>query len=119
MSTAVDWEQKAENALDAIADKLGTGIDHFWPLFIKQQWADGIISIIIFVLIMMFFILLSYISYKNYKNGPNPDTGLILTLALLATALVGLLVVYELRTGILQILNPEYYALKEIMELMK
>ncbi len=33
---------KVESALNAIAAKIGVGIDHFWPIFVRQQIIEGI-----------------------------------------------------------------------------
>ena len=68
MENVIDWEQKAVSALDAIAEKLGTGVEHFWPMFIKEQVISGFISIAIPITIFSSLVCAVYVYHRITKD---------------------------------------------------
>jgi len=116
----VNWEEKASNALDAITAKLGIGIDHFWPLFVKQQVTEGIIDLLIICLVSMTIAIGIFLCRKFLKERLEESMMDVGMFSLIPLLLLTLFFAATIKGNpITKIFNPEYHALKEIMEMVK
>jgi len=61
-------EQKVIEAFDVIADKLGTGVEHFWPIFVKQQILNELSDIFIWLFFSIVLALIFDFEKKRHKN---------------------------------------------------
>ena len=117
MNKAIDWEQKAVNALDAIAEKLGMGVDHFWPMFVKEQVISGV-AWMLFGVLLLIIAGVSFIKIKRaYKEDGLCTTKVIGYEVLLPFCLI--LGTLCITANFSKILNPEYHALRSVMKMMK
>lgn len=103
---------KVYEYIDAIARKLGVAAEHVYTLLVRQQIVDGVIGILLGIVLM----LIAYFSIKRWIPELDKDDYEFLgqPLALLAGAcgIVGLVIIFH---NIGPLINPEYYAIKEIM----
>ncbi len=123
---------KVDEYIQAIAEKLGVAAEHVYSLLVKQQLAEGIFTISIFA--FFFIVAVSFVVHVSRKgflmkdcySGKEIDGSEVINYirgAMLAvsglTFLVILMCIPEIKEGVLQLINPEYYAIKEIMDVFK
>jgi len=156
METTIDWEQRAIEALNAIAEGLGQGANHFYPIIVRQHVIEAAIWIAVPLVMASILLTMAYYNFKNlkdsavltpeeledvrkhnkqqkeeYKHYPSlqdlkPERRLISNLDgtfLAITSIIGLLALLFLVINTCRfsgaLINPEYYALKDILNLMK
>jgi hypothetical protein len=106
--------EQLSNVLVQLAQKLSTTTEHLWGVIITQAKIDGIMFSIASVVLLVFL----YGMYKLGKKaalceGYNDDLLWIpVTVGTLAGSFLFLLCVSKALTAIL---NPEYYALHEVL----
>ena len=104
---------KLENGLTILAQQFGVGADHFYPIIVEQQVVSGWLWVgisIPLLIIATFFIIVSFQQVKEGKDIFSSVTaGLIFYLVAGTTIAV----------NIGSIINPEYYALHEVMNMLQ
>lgn len=109
--------------LDELAERLSGPAEKVWEIFVKQAIADGVGSLVIAVIgvIIIFSVikLLPKISERlneySYEEC-DEDVWIVLLLLLCGIGLASIFVVpTELISGIKHLINPEYYALMDII----
>lgn len=95
--------------LEKLAEKLGTTSSYLWSVLIKQAFIDGILSIIFCVLIAIW-------TYALWYDGYDEGTAYAFTMAVIAVLICALVMLYNIPTAFL---NPEYWALKEVLSAIK
>ncbi|MDQ0270764.1 hypothetical protein [Cytobacillus purgationiresistens] len=132
---------KATEYIDAIAANLGVAAEHVYGLMVQQKFTEGVAETIVGVLMLILFIVTLTLVIGAYLNPKYKTVGdgylkaevpsniyakvyelidrtdgfahMIIVPFLLLTALFGTLCIYS---GILTLINPEYYAIKEILD---
>ncbi len=115
------YGEKVTGVLQQLAEKIGVGIDHFYPVFVKQQQLEGIS----FFALILLFVFIAVLSLKfrrdsDFLKNDEPSLRLFTTIFGLAVC-IGILITLT-SSGITcfsQIFNPEYNAIKEITNLIK
>ena len=120
------------NYFDQLAIKLGVGIEHIWPWFIKQQYIEAFYSITLFVIISIVFGF--YIKYfiQHWDRQPlNTDTNKVPysvcksehePLIVIGGVVLGFLFLISLFVSLcnaIDLFNPKYAAFKDIVEMTK
>jgi len=117
MENRIELEQKVVEVLDTIALKLGVGVDHFWPILVEQQYVEAMRGPSFFI-VGVLILIATYVYGNKLKTNITeslPGTaGFIFGSGFLVVGLLS-----SVTKSIPQIINPEYYALKEIMDLLK
>ena len=123
MSEVKEITEAVQTILQPLADKLGTTAQHVWELQVKQAYVDGYISTFWF-LVGLFVIIRSYIVVKKITKGKveikkeDEDYHKIVTYAIFI--IIGIVVVLSNFSTILNcLINPEYYALQHLIQLVK
>jgi len=84
-----------------------------WEVFYRQQIIEGIASIIFLVLVLTLFFIGVHIIKARPKWALNSDSlnvgGLVITVCSIIVSIIG--IALFLGQGLLQLLNPAYYAL--------
>jgi hypothetical protein len=123
---------KVQAVLGTIAEKVGQGVEHFWPVFIRQQFVVAIFGLIMILLGVGCTILFLKMGFKFMKAGkwtPQnygcdiPDlkklSGIISTILGTITLLASLIGTaaggYTIVTGLL---NPEYAAIHDVVQMV-
>lgn len=109
------------DVLSAIADKLGTTVEHFWPLFVKQQTVSGYISIVLwFVIIVISIIGIKLGNYysKEY-SGDSWETVISYAVGVVCLIICIFAIVCGGTDTITQIINPEYAALQNLIKMVR
>lgn len=112
-------EQKAIEILDAIAAKLGTGVDHFWPLFVQEQLIQGRIGLLSGLAILLatgFGARFMWLHISKCDDDMDRTLGkFILCLCALVFTSMGCVTLL----GAEKLINPEYHALKAVLEMVR
>lgn len=116
---------KVEVVLRELAAQLGTTAEYLWTVLVKQAVVESIYGVVIWLLFLTIFsTCLKYLS-KNFTRGfvnskePDPFIFTLVIFCLVAggisllSMLVGVACIGDIVTGFI---NPEYYALTQILE---
>jgi hypothetical protein len=128
--------EKITEYLDKIAAKLGVGVEHVWPWFVKEQYVEVIIPAFFFIffstigLFMFRYMATHWDPYKNLRHsGSNytidtysihdkeHEVGWFIVLAFVCFC--ALFAMLNFMIELSGIFNPEYHALKALMETIK
>lgn len=102
---------KVDTAISTLSTKLGVAADHFYPILVKQSVVNGWFSLTWSVV----FGVISIGLWLWAKKATKGEGAWATMLAIFCT--VGF--ISFTYAGVLNVVNPEYYALKEITALLK
>jgi len=106
--------------LEALARQLGVAVERIWGAYVQQMYMEGIADAAAAFIMLAAVIIGLRIFIRRYrkafgsKNDREAFAILMVSTVLAAVAAMGLLVAIE--NNILQVINPEYYAAKEILK---
>lgn len=139
---------KAFGYIDAIAEKLGVASEHVYEVLVTQAILTGWMQIVVGIILVAFMIISTFLAYKinfskDYKKIKvqtnygqltelEPDNvwakiyealsdtsfGSVVFIAYIMILIVGVVSVIGLVDGIMNVLNPEYYAIKELLKVL-
>ncbi|MGI1828747.1 hypothetical protein ACRPLG_02625 [Bacillus safensis] len=122
---------KAMAYIDKLAAKLGVAAEHVYGVLVKQSYVFGIINIIVGAILLAGFAVLLRLNYLIIAKGESPSwgeeetiyyklrevgCGMLFIVIIIVTILAVIFGMVALFSGIMQALNPEYYAIKEIID---
>ena len=142
--------EQVMNLVDQLAVKLGVAVEHLWVILTKQQYAEGVINIVLAVLCVGILIAIITYAPKLTSNAANEykrleedrkqnGTGYngskftpsfeedrynnlrqdIPKYAIGVGCVVFVLMIMFIVCGIQQVINPEYFAIREILNCIK
>jgi small-conductance mechanosensitive channel len=117
--------EKVTQYIDALAAKLGVAAEHVYGVLVRQQVAEGIVDIIVGALVLAVLIFALMVLIKKVELPRIVDEfdllGYVFVAAilLLIIGLPGSYAVSEISDGIKHVINPEYYAIREILNAIK
>lgn len=114
-----DWKVEMWKRLDVIGQKLGVAAEHLWALLIKQAYVESVAQLVAGLIILTAATVLIVIFKRAYSKASKYDgegfmVGMILT-PVLGYPLGLMLALF----GGMGMANPEYYALKDLIEMLK
>lgn len=107
--------------IDELAQSLGVAAEHVYEILVRQQISDGIITIIATSLV---WAALATAFYKAVKRDDFYEGKVTVTFIIGVASGVGIffaLIIgsFESIAAVKQLINPEYYAIREIMDVIK
>jgi hypothetical protein len=108
-------QQEILKRLDALAEKLGVAANHLWQVLVLQVHNEAIVLLVVGTIA---FIAGSAVATWGHRNLDEQGEGAAFAIVFgwgLVAVVGGLCITH----GILYLLNPEYYALKEILEVLR
>jgi hypothetical protein len=114
--------------MENIGELVSEGAAYGFKMLVKQQFIEGVVWTTFNVLWILTAIVVSILTVKAYKEQVdehgrfNSDDSIKGVIFIIATALLGvgtLFNVIAMPDNVLKVLNPEYYAIKEILETVK
>ena len=123
--------------LEGIASKLGVAVEHLWEVLVRQQHVQGIADLIwagigiiiiaglcIFVPMFTKYAHRKYVREKEHRCGSPSDEEEFFGTCQYAVPVIGVILsifivvctMLNLELGIQKLLNPEYFALKELLD---
>lgn len=122
-------EKMVDKWLEVVAEKLGLGIEHFWPIIVRQQVIEGLITIaFFFVCVTIFLWLMRKVLILREKWDPNnpkwteEETKYFICSIFAATFFIlsfAVIVSIIADNAITHIINPEYHAIMDIGKTLK
>lgn len=103
---------KAFEYVDAVAQKLGVDADYVYPLLVKQQIVSGVTGLVIGLIFMIASYFLLKKSIPILIDDDLDFFGFVGSAVGIAAAVIGVIIFFD---NIGPLINPEYYAIKEIM----
>jgi len=104
--------------LEKLAEKLGTTTQYLWGVLIKQAPVAAVTELIYLILVVLGGIIL----YKIHKRLSYEEEESLIAPMAIATIIWGILFIvcfFSIGTIVTGFFNPEYWALDEIMSLIK
>ena len=99
--------------LDQLAQKMGTTAEQIWPWFVKQQYVEiSVISIILAI-----YSTFTYIFFKKLRPLIKGNDERTINTVLVILFLCIIVLIWSLMFPML--FNPEFYAFKEILNMVK
>lgn len=130
-------EDKVLERIDSLGGKLGDVSQHAWEALVKYQIIYGIIDLIVGIVVIALAVFLWKIFINQYKKVNDTDrdddysllfdyyedlSGIGLTYVI-ATSIISLFafvyLIYGIPMDIIKILNPEVFAVKDLIEQAK
>jgi hypothetical protein len=114
---------KIDSYVQTVAEKAGQSVEHFWPIFVKQQQIEGMWQAGLFGFFLMCCLSLLFYTMATHKKGwggQNDINARFITA--LASGALGLILVVSLGSGgriLGKIYNPEYYAVEQVVKMIK
>lgn len=113
--------ERLNNALAALAEKLGTSVDHLWAVLVRQATLEGYIALCQYaILILVSPFLFSWykrtaakMEDKNFDEREGMMVMLCIVIGVWSVA--SLVAAFSTSETITKLGNPEYWALKEIL----
>jgi O-antigen/teichoic acid export membrane protein len=114
--------EQTTKLIESLAAKLGTTAEYLWSVLVNQAYVSGIKSLIGIIISL----LVSFALYKVYKfaakkidvEGEDDNEGFwaIRILTGVAQIIPFILVLYYTSNAFNAFMNPEYWALKELLD---
>lgn len=111
--------EQVKELLIPLANKLGEAAQWGWIVIMRQVYVDAIISTVwcfILSLILVFFIIFIIKIYKN-ENIDEDISIPVIGIGIPISLIIIFFMCCNLSTAISHFINPEYYAIKEILNL--
>ncbi len=103
----------AMELLDKLATNLGLAVDHLWPVLIYQAQLCGQVLLGVGALFLPATVVLWCMSYRESKKEYSSDDAIfVLTILGIFCCVVSVLAV---TSGFMRLLNPDFYALRYIL----
>lgn len=115
---------KGFTLLEQLAAKIGVTVDYLWPFMVREHVVQCIVYIMLFVVSVPITALMVKLvdtkvfweGYKGHKSRTCQYSFLIVGIIFAVSAIVGFI---EMWSGLPGLLNPEYHALRDLIEMVK
>lgn len=119
----MDVKAEVFKRLDALGEKLGVAATHLWEVMVRQGVATGIADAVTAVLLLIIALVASTLARKWFSKG-DKDHGSDWLLgwsvaAWFVTFFSTLSCFFYAYDAVLELVNPEFFALKTLMEALK
>jgi hypothetical protein len=113
--------------LDLLAQKLGTTAEHLWGILVKQAGVSVISDAVVCCMLIVFLAVFWFIAERwlnhlegNESNNDEIDRFFsVFVIANIASLFAFGFLLYAIATATTRLLNPEYWALQEILKVFK
>lgn len=116
---SVEWVDEIGSVITELAKQLGVASEHVYTIYTKQVFFEGLVKAsasAFFVILLFIATLVTWFVTRKYEEEAKWIPRLVSTFLLL---LIGSLVIADgLIPNLLKTLNPEYYTIKQIMEML-
>lgn len=125
----MDRTDKFGSYINELAKQLGVAAAHVYEVLIRQQYAEAIGSLTVDFVWICIFILMTVLLVKGWKKAnfwlehgeDGWQFGMIIGTVVygVASLFILIFVTDDIKTSIMKLMNPEYYALKDIMDFIQ
>lgn len=113
------------NVISELAKQMGVAAEHIYAVMVRQQYVEGIVGLIGLSLFMMLAILIFTVSYKSRKAlllegcSDSYDVVIIRWVGMVVSFILMIVIILVGMHYGKVLLNPEYYAIQDIMEMIR
>ena len=113
--------EETRQMLERLADKLGTTVDHLWSVLVHQApiTASSDIAVFFASILLLYFVAKKIVKSTNDESGflhHKEDLAVLAWIGwFIASALVGVMLFFNFEFIISGFLNPEYWALRQLI----
>jgi hypothetical protein len=116
----MDRTDRIGDVVKEVAKQLGVAAEHVYIAVVQKEMMYGVAELVVTVPLLFVFLWAARHFLKRekeeFKGGYYGGFGYFISFLMLALMIIDLVV---LANGIMHVFAPEYYALKDIMELIK
>lgn len=112
------YTDKVGEFVGALAEQLGQTSGFVYETLVKQQMAEGVVNLIVYLLVVIANIYL-WRSHSKYDKRDDRDGDLLQAWGIVNTMISIVLIIYLfffLGEDMLQIMNPHYYAIQDVFD---
>lgn len=121
--------EKLAELLAQLAAKLGTTVEHLWAVLVHQAKVEALVSIgwdiaaVVYVALLIKKLPGWFQAVADYDDEGEGGKAFCMLFGAVAGVVVGVVafigIIATVGTTVTQLANPEYWALKEILEVLK
>lgn len=118
--------EQIAGVLEKLATKLGITVEYLWTVLVRQAYMEGIVYLVWFFVLILFSLIGIPKSIKWVKGLPQDETfgyDVQYIFAMVGLAVLFAIVIFSIPSmfsdGIQRLLNPEYFALEKILNVLK
>lgn len=111
--------EKMTTLLQELAVKLGTTAEHLWGVLLKQAPISGIVDLILILCFVSAWVTVFNIVQKNYRNWEDVQKFAAWLVGGVISIYIVTFVLFKTEGIVTAFLNPEYWALSEILSKLK
>lgn len=122
----MDRADKIGGFIDELAKQLGVAAEHVYEILVRQQYVDGIgmlvksgIWIVLFLVVWIAMTKLFYKKWDRIEDDAQFGIGMLSLVLGIVTVIMTFIIIGDVTLGIKKLLNPEYYALEDIMQFIQ
>lgn len=112
--------------INELAAQLGVAAEYIYPMIVRQMFIEGVVyAITSIVFLALTFFLWRYLiknARKFWDTSYKTDSEFLMILGYVITGIISIVVtivaIGTLPDALMQIFNPEYYAIKNIIEMV-
>jgi hypothetical protein len=104
--------------LESLAAKLGTTGEYLWGILVRQSYVEGVTDIalaLLFGTIATIYAVNAKSLYEKAKEDDSEFHFVIFFMGMIVSIVLAFMTTFFLIIGISELLNPEFYALKYIL----
>lgn len=116
------WIDGVGIVIKEMAKQLGVAAEHVYEVYTKQMFAEGLTTILMYSGFTLIALALSFVIYRFIKKDKHADNLDLLFFSAIPIAiwfLLSLIFSPEIHEAILKMINPEYYTMKDLLEMVK
>lgn len=115
--------EKLASAFQYLAEKAGIATEYFWPIFVRQQFAEGLGPLLVCLLIITIVGISAFAVRKieYFEEGTSDPTAklFIHIVGGVITFFMIMAIAFEGASWVTHMINPEYYAIQDLMRMIK
>lgn len=121
-------KERVEDLISQLAQKLGVAAEHIWSVLVRQQIIEGTMDVIVGIILLCFaavsiwgsrktYLYMKKVEHDAYHSWDGSLYIALISVIVVAGGVITLIGFINLITGTKELLNPEYYVLRELMNL--
>lgn len=105
-------------ALQPLAEKLGTTAQYVWELQVRQSYVDGSIALVGLLFGLVVVGLTIFLNWKH-KDDEDYDFAFWSVISIIPMSVGLVFILSNINTVFTAFINPEYYAIQQMINLVK
>lgn len=118
-------DDRTYSLLQELASQIGTTVDFIWPILVRQAYIEGIVGIILYIFLAVgIFVYVKIMIVKVWHNIDTSDwyedekkAGIIILGVMLAVLFIIAILTFSFTIS--SLVNPEYHAIRTILDSVK